>query len=535
MTTSTPKLTLHVKPSPTWLAAAIVTLLHAGAAVLFLADRAPVSDAALLGFPIDDAWIHMVYGRSLAEHGLPYYNPGQLETGFTSPLWILVVAVAHWIGALLSVAPWAVVKLIGVVLGATACVLVFHLAHALTKSFGASLFGAVLAAVSPTAVFAGLSGMEVTLASTTALGVALAYQRGNLRSSGVLLAACAISRPEGLVLVAATVVASTFASARRNRAEKLAAASKLGLPTAAAMGAWMLFCLYATRRPLPNTFYQKAGTASPGSWFGTVGETVMAMPANMGGAGLLLLALAVMALRWRRERPTTVLVLSFPWIFLVAIAATRELPPGHSGYFVWLRYMAPALPFLFVGMASGMALLLELPSWIRARAPAAARPLTLAYIPALSLGALALLPYPDAIDTAKQRFAWNCQNMNEVQVAFGRWVGNHTPERAAVMVNDAGAIRYFSERRNVDLLGLNCADMLDPARAPVFLDPRAMAQLMQMEGARYMVIFPSWFPNLVDHARFMGFFEPVLALRSENYTICKAAGMQDRMWAFRLR
>ena len=47
------------------------------------------------GFPLDDAWIHMVYGRSLASEGLLAYNPGVPSSGCTAPLWAVCVGLAH--------------------------------------------------------------------------------------------------------------------------------------------------------------------------------------------------------------------------------------------------------------------------------------------------------------------------------------------------------------------------------------------------------------------------------------------------------
>src|SRR6185503_14621945 len=43
------------------------------------------------GFPLDDAWIHAVYGRSLARSGMLAFNPGVPATGVTSPLWALIL------------------------------------------------------------------------------------------------------------------------------------------------------------------------------------------------------------------------------------------------------------------------------------------------------------------------------------------------------------------------------------------------------------------------------------------------------------
>jgi hypothetical protein len=48
-----------------------------------------------IGFRLDDAWIHMVYGRELAETGLLAYNRGVPATGSTSPLWAGLLGLVH--------------------------------------------------------------------------------------------------------------------------------------------------------------------------------------------------------------------------------------------------------------------------------------------------------------------------------------------------------------------------------------------------------------------------------------------------------
>ena len=76
--------------------ALIFLVAHVATAICFLLDRAPGTAAALQGLPLDDAWIHLVYARSLAAwHGFAY-NPGQLETGSTSPLWAVLLMPATW-------------------------------------------------------------------------------------------------------------------------------------------------------------------------------------------------------------------------------------------------------------------------------------------------------------------------------------------------------------------------------------------------------------------------------------------------------
>ena len=66
-------------------ALALLAVLHLLAATFFL-------HACGWGFPLDDAWGHLVYGRALATWQGLAYNPGQPEAGVTSPLWTYLCA-----------------------------------------------------------------------------------------------------------------------------------------------------------------------------------------------------------------------------------------------------------------------------------------------------------------------------------------------------------------------------------------------------------------------------------------------------------
>ena len=39
-----------------------------------------------IGFPLDDAWIHLTYARNLAEHGEWAFRLGERSAGSTSPI-----------------------------------------------------------------------------------------------------------------------------------------------------------------------------------------------------------------------------------------------------------------------------------------------------------------------------------------------------------------------------------------------------------------------------------------------------------------
>src|SRR5437870_12103606 len=52
-----------------------------------------------LGFPMDDPYIHFQFARNLA-HGAGFsFNPGEPTPGATSPLWCILLAAGHVLGA----------------------------------------------------------------------------------------------------------------------------------------------------------------------------------------------------------------------------------------------------------------------------------------------------------------------------------------------------------------------------------------------------------------------------------------------------
>src|SRR5215813_6840048 len=66
------------------------------------------------GFPLDDSWIHQVYGRNLAETGQWAFIPGVPSAASTSPLFTVLLSIGYrlnvpyklWTHLLGTVALW---------------------------------------------------------------------------------------------------------------------------------------------------------------------------------------------------------------------------------------------------------------------------------------------------------------------------------------------------------------------------------------------------------------------------------------------
>ena len=79
-------------PIPVMRSNALLAALSLGASLALTAVSAPAA-------PLDDTYIHLVFGRNLARGGFMQFNPGTPSTGLTSPVWVLPSAAASLAGS----------------------------------------------------------------------------------------------------------------------------------------------------------------------------------------------------------------------------------------------------------------------------------------------------------------------------------------------------------------------------------------------------------------------------------------------------
>jgi hypothetical protein len=126
-----------------------------------LLNRAAGPNWAWIGFPLDDARIHMVYARSLSEEGWFYYNPGIPEAGISSPLWVILLAGLIKLG----LSPALAGKTLSICFGFLVPILLYHLMLDVSESVPLAWISGLTSAALPNFPFARVSGMEVTLVS----------------------------------------------------------------------------------------------------------------------------------------------------------------------------------------------------------------------------------------------------------------------------------------------------------------------------------------------------------------------------------
>jgi hypothetical protein len=425
----------------------LLGVLHVLAAGLFLAGSPA-------GFPLDDAWGHLVYGRSLATLQGLAYNPGVPEAGVTSPLWTylatLPAGLAEW--GLLERPDWAL-RALGLLCGFLACVVGTRLAARAGRWTG--LCAAALLTLDPLLLAGRYSGMELPLFGLLVLLYAEATLDDRTARLGWICGLLALTRPEGLLLLALAAPRQL-----RGRARALAFLP----PVLLCLLPFAAFNLWAAGQPWPNTWGNKAELVlEPGALARALGA--LGGDTGLGWALPLLLAAGTFSMEGAHDRLARALLA--PGLLLLAgVLLTRAMPVGFDPPrvpFYFERYALLAWPPLLVVAAGGLSSLLRT-AWTglfcRPRA-------ALVLAAPLLLAAALAHDAPAHAAAVARRFAAECADVEALNVAAGRWIDANLSRTALVATHDAGAVRWFGRRHVLDLFGNNDARLSALQRAVV--------------------------------------------------------------------
>ncbi len=457
------------------------------AAVQAFAHAILALGSACRSFPLDDAYIHLVYAEGISYGEVLSYNAGVPAAGSTSPAWALFLAPLVGIGLRGSTLVLAV-KLYGSLLAVGSALVTERVFR---DSLGRlALFAGALIAIDPALTMGAFSGMELSLVGFSSALWFAAYRRRALSSTDrlsgwlVLLSSVLLvwSRPE-LILLPLGVCMFAF-EARRLRLEQAAGAT-LGA------GLWGLWCNYASGSWLPTTFHAKHQAAHLLQHFADLGDVLH--QAAGGGFSAIFFALALLLAGrltkdslWNELKSANAM-LGVLALLSLGLAWAHDFQQPERFY--WTRYALTLRPIF----------LLSLFACLSTRNPADFSRAPAGVLVALALGSLGSLV------EHRQHLQASARNIAELNVAAADYVREHTGEREWVASNDAGAIRLLSGRPTIDLLGLNEASLLTE---------NGRSAALQARSPKYLIVFPSWFPNLVRRYPVEARFE------SEPYAIC---------------
>ena len=420
----------------------------------------------LLGVPLDDVYIHCRYASNLL-HGYSYsLNPGETLTADTSPLWVLMLALAGLMTTHLELATVVLSILCYLLLAPLVyriCKDVFALTESNARLAGwCTVFAGRLA-------WSGMSGMETALAVLLLLLAfrehALSMKRGALGThEGILLGLGLLARPE-FVFFAGLLFADWVYAAYRRRVVITNASATLLVFCIVASPAILLPLITRNSLVAHSSVVQGAGM----HWIPDF-EYLFSTVKVMASSNLLLFVLALVAivLIWKEPFAPLLLALAFGLPLLQAFVA----PQGRHH----LRYLFPILPLLIiigVLMWQRMLELRSLKGWMQRVIPI-------------------LIILGGVLETGRWAYltASDVRNINDEHLAIAHWLNANLHPTDTLAIDDAGAAAYLTNRRLIDLTGL-----MTPAIFRVEDNQDSVWRVARTMGANMFVICELYHPS----------------------------------------
>lgn len=402
-------------------------------------------------FTPDDTYIYLRFVQNLLESGEPAFNAGEPTYGFTSSLWMLLLAAGGWLTG--DALAWG--KVLSFLFAIAGPPVVMLLVERWTGERALGLLAGLAWAADAWSARWSMSALEASLSALIPVLVLLlaarAREEGRESPLAALIAAIGpLVRPEmiGFWLLYVMHAFVAGGGSLRGRTGRLLKAALPGATILVASGyaTWAAF-----GRLLPNTAEAK-GTMQTllGGLVPAALRIAKILASTQAIWGLVIVvALVVLARRvpWRQllDEDDRGWVLAGAWVTgLVGLYVVQ-------GVTVYTRYLLPIMPVI---VAAGVGLTYHL--WQRGG-------LQRTLVMWLALAAIAQSMVLDIawIRPGTQTYQ---RSEREVPIHIGRWLAENTRPETRVAVPDIGAIGYYSRRYIVDMNALVTPSLIPAKR-----------------------------------------------------------------------
>jgi hypothetical protein len=423
-----------------------------------------------VGFPLDDAWIHLTYARNFALYGEWTFRPGQGSAGSTSPLWTALLS----LGYLIRLAPYVWTFFLGWVILTVMAIRAEQIARRLLVSYRSQIpWVGLFMALAWHLTWSAVSGMETLLHGLIIL-IVLGMLTENSRhymTLGLLAGLSVWIRPDGLTLLGPILLTAFLQNGTYK--SRSAALFNIFIGFGILFFFYLLFNLALSGSPMPNTFYAKQAEYA---------EYLRSMPwADRLTSYILPLAAS----------PFIALV---PGLFLWVFKIIREKNWGALAGLIWAfgyigiyflrlpayqhgRYIIPAFPILYLWGMLGIVGFVTSPKTNQ----------HFAFLwQSLVVALILVFQWVGA-----EQYARDVVFVETQMVETAQWISENLPPNAILGVHDIGAIGYFTQNPILDLAGLISTDVV-----PFIRDEMSLGEYLDTEHARFLVTFPAWYPQL---------------------------------------
>lgn len=459
-----------------------------------------------LSAPVDDAFIHLQYGRQIGDGQWFSYNDGDpISTGASSFLYPIILGAASGLLGLGGTQLLAFAIIFGISMLIAAAILGCELGRELTGG-RAGLWTGTLIAVNGAFVWGATSGMEVSLLAALLLGGLLAFTRELPRRKFILtpllLAVVAVTRPEGLIFAAILAAIIAFILLKDVVFHKISwrKASSGGalvpLPLVAGAGQ-LLFYKLATGSTTANGVQAKSILLTPIFYpFEAAQEALSNLselflnvlagfePAYLFPGAIFFVVLGVARLAFSGEGLRAVGV-ALALIFAAVLPSVVTLFSWNWHHY---RYVLPFLPLFLLTVVAGIYALSES---LTDRGPSR-RYLTGGLVGLVLV--FSVVMFPGWASTMGRE----SNDILRQQVHIGRWIRSNLPKDAVVGLNDVGAMRYYGGHQVLDLVGLATNGIAEPHRSGMGSVYEELETLSPEERPEYFVVYNLWVGGLAN-------------------------------------
>ncbi len=447
------------------------------------------------GFPLDDAWIHQVYARSLVQRGEWAFNPGQPSGGSTSPLWSILLAVGYLFAA--NPVLWAAT--LGWVSLAGAAILAENIVRKLNNEYSPKVpWVGLFVVLEWHLVWAAVSGMETAFYVLNLLLI-FWFATESPRFAwftGVLTGLAVWVRPDGISMLGPVVFLVLFRPA--SQCEKWQQSWKIILGFLVVFIPYLLFNLHQAGTVWPSTFAAKQAEYQAATTYPLIQRIGSLFLPFLAGGGVALIPgmIAGVIYTWRDRNPAAASI--FLWFTGYILMYALRLPVFYQHG----RYMMPAMAFYFLFALWGTT------RWMRDWSPGKRTNLSRVFWMACILTVTVLF-----LVIGANVYKTDVAIIETEMVQTAHWLRENTPTSSRLAVHDIGAIGYYTEREVIDLAGL-----VNPEVIPIIRDENRLKQYIDQQNVQYLVTFPEWYTELTNG------LEPVY---QTGGTISPAAGGEN--------
>ena len=402
-------------------------LFLAAAAVLFVTDT-----VQKLPYAADDTFIYMQYARNISDGNGFSFNAGEPSYGVTSPFWVIILAIPYFLGAN---AFWFS-KILDLICAVLAVIVFYRLAKILftgESRIFLSLLASSLFVLNIWFIRWSFTGMETNLAVFAVLLILYLYYSKSYAICFFLLGLFFLVRPEGFVLfivIFLAVIIEKYKSLKTGYKNILLYVFLFAVSTIP----FLIFAELKFGTFLANTTLGKSTlTLSFSTITAQAVEITKTLAPSSGVEILLALIFAVFVIKNKNFKKYFVLILWPVSLVLLYIITDSDI---ISRYFM---IIIPVFTLLAVNTLE------LLKKWKAAG--------TIVFILILFISQFTFYKY---VKPHTDRFSIG---IKECLIPIGEWFSSNTPDSTRILVNDVGAIGYYSNRYIIDAAALINRDL----------------------------------------------------------------------------